>query len=96
MKVSELTVAELASYCRIAEPTPEDLSFLSQALAATKAYIKSYTGLNDESVDKHDDFVIAVYILVQDMYDNRSLYTEGKALNNTVETILGMHSVNLL
>lgn len=97
MKVSELTVAELASYCRIAEPTPEDLSFLSQALAATKAYIKSYTGLNDESVDKHEDFVIAVYILVQDMYDNRAMYIDSHIVPNaTVETILGMHSVNLL
>lgn len=97
MKVSELTVQDLASYCRIAEPSNEDNSFLSQALAAAKAYIRKYTGLDDEKIDKSDDFVIVVYILVQDMYDNRAMYIDKHIVANaTVETILGMHSVNLL
>ena len=96
MKVSNMTVNDIVEYCRIAEPSTADNAFLQQALEAAKAYIRSYTGLNNDSIDEHEDFVIVVYILVQDMYDNRSLYTEGKALNNTVETILGMHSVNLL
>ena len=96
MKVSDITVNDIVEYCRIAEPSEFDNTFISQAIEAAKAYIRSYTGLNDDSIDEHEDFVIVLYILVQDMYDNRSLYTEGKALNNTVETILGMHSVNLL
>ena len=96
MKVSEMTVSDIAEYCRIAEPSEADNAFLSQAIEAAKAYIRSYTGLDNTSIDEHEDFVIVLYILVHDMYDNRSLYTEGKALNNTVETILGMHSVNLL
>jgi len=97
VKVSEITVQDLADYCRIAEPSTADNAFLSQALEASKAYIRSYTGLNNDSIDEHEDFVIVVYILSQDMYDNRSLYTDQKvSLNNTVETILGMHSVNLL
>ena len=91
-----MTINDIVEYCRIAEPSTADNAFLQQALEAAKAYIRSYTGLNNDSIDEHEDFVIVVYILVQDMYDNRSLYTEGKALNNTVETILGMHSVNLL
>ena len=91
-----MTVSDIVEYCRIAEPSTADNAFLSQALEASKAYIRSYTGLNNDSIEEHEDFVIVLYILVQDMYDNRSLYTEGKALNNTVETILGMHSVNLL
>lgn len=96
MKVSDITVNDIVEYCRIAEPSEADITFISQAIEAAKAYIRSYTGLNNDSIDEHEDFVIVLYILVQDMYDNRSLYTEGKALNNTVETILGMHSVNLL
>lgn len=97
MKVSEMTVSDIAEYCRIAEPSEADNAFLSQAIEAAKAYIRSYTGLNNDSIDEHEDFVIVVYILSQDMYDNRSLYTDQKvSLNNTVETILGMHSVNLL
>jgi hypothetical protein len=35
-------------------------------------------------------------VLVQDMYDNRSFYVDKSHLNWVVETILGMHSVNLL
>lgn len=91
-----MTVNDIVEYCRIAEPSATDNAFLSQALEASKAYIRSYTGLDNDSIDEHEDFVIVVYILTQDMYDNRSLYTDSKALNNTVETILGMHSVNLL
>ena len=92
-----MTVSDIAEYCRIAEPSEADNAFLSQAIEAAKAYIRSYTGLDNTSIDEHEDFVIVVYILVQDMYDNRSLYNDKKvSLNNTVETILGMHSVNLL
>jgi len=91
-----MTVSDIVEHCRIAEPSPADNAFLEQAIEAAKAYIRSYTGLDNDRIDEHEDFVIVVYVLVQDMYDNRSLYTEGKALNNTVETILGMHSVNLL
>ncbi len=97
MKVSEMTVSDIAEYCRIAEPSEADNAFLSQAIEAAKAFIRSYTGLDNASIDEHEDFVIVVYILAQDMYDNRSLYNDRKvSLNNTVETILGMHSVNLL
>jgi hypothetical protein len=46
--------------------------------------------------DKYKDFVIVVYVLVQDMYDNRTLYVDKNNLNKVVETILGMHSINLL
>jgi len=92
-----MTVSDIAEYCRIAEPSAADNAFLSQAIEAAKAYIRSYTGLDNTSIDEHEDFVIVVYILVQDMYDNRSMfYDKHIALNNTVETILGMHSVNLL
>ena len=97
MKVSEMTVSDIVEYCRIAEPSDADNTFISQAIEAAKAYIRSYTGLNNDSIDEHEDVVIVVYSLVQDMYDNRSMfYDKHIALNNTVETILGMHSVNLL
>lgn len=92
-----MTVSDIVEYCRIAEPSPADNAFLEQAIEAAKAYIRSYTGLDNSSIDEHEDFVIVVYVLVQDMYDNRSMfYDKYIALNNTVETILGMHSVNLL
>ena len=40
--------------------------------------------------------VIVIFILVQDMWDNRTMYINEKNLNNTIITILNLHSVNLL
>lgn len=96
MKVSDITVNDIVNYCRITETTEADLAFLQQSISISTAYIRSYTGLDNEGIDKHEDFIIVVYILCQDMWDNRTLYVDSKDLNNTVETILGMHSVNLL
>ena len=96
MKVSDITVNDIVNYCRITETTETDLAFIQQTIAIAKAYIRSYTGLDDEGIDKHEDFIIVVYVLCQDMWDNRTLYVDNQNLNNTVETILGVHSVNLL
>ena len=96
MKVSDITVNDIVNYCRITETTETDLAFIQQTIAIATAYIRSYTGLDNEGIDKHEDIIIVVYILCQDMWDNRTLYVDSKDLNNTVETILGMHSVNLL
>lgn len=47
-------------------------------------------------IDAFEEFVIVVYVLCQDMHDNRSLYVDKNNLNKVVDTILGMHCVNLL
>lgn len=93
-KVSEITVNYLAEYLRIYDLDENEIALLNNLLNVAKAYIKSYTGQND--LDKYQDFVIVTLVLVQDMYDNRTLYVNTKNLNTVVETILGMHSVNLL
>lgn len=54
------------------------------------------TGDYQSGLDACADFVIAVYILCQDMWDNRSMYVDKSNLNRVVDTILGMHRVNLL
>lgn len=93
-KVSEITVNDLAEYLRIYELDENEIALLTNLLNVAKSYIKSYTGQDD--LDKYQDFVIVTLVLVQDMYDNRTLYVDTKNLNTVVETILGMHSVNLL
>ena len=93
MKVSEITEKELVDYIR-----PDDYAEgeFDRILSATKGFIRSYTGLDDERIDQHEEFYIAVMILAADMYDNGSLYVDSSNLNRTVDTILGMHSINLL
>lgn len=95
MKVSEITVNDIANYLRL-EEDEYIKSELQVLIDVSKSFIKSYTGLKDEEIDEHEDFVIVVYVLCQDMYDNRSLYVDKNNLNKVVDTILAMHSVNYL
>lgn len=96
MVVSDITVKDLANYCRITELTTEDETLFNTLLDVAKKFIIDYTGIDSADLDSHEDFVIVVYVLVQDMYDNRTYYVDNKNLNHVVETILGMHAVNLL
>jgi hypothetical protein len=47
-------------------------------------------------LDAHEDIVLAIYVLCQDMYDTRSYYVDKTNVNRVVEAILGMHCLNLL
>ena len=95
-KVSDITVDSVAEYLRLDEVTESEINTLTTLLSVAVSFIKSYTGLDDDGVDKYPEFVIVVLIICQDMWDNRTLYVDGKDLNNTVQSILAMHSVNLL
>lgn len=95
-KVSDITVESVAEYLRLDEVSEEEKNTLTMLISIATSYIKSYTGLDDASVDKYPEFVIVVLILCQDMWDNRTMYVDSKDLNNTVQSILAMHSVNLL
>ena len=98
MIVSEITVKNLADYLKLdfESLTEEEKAELSTFLNSAKAFISEYTGLNSEEIDGHETFVIAVYVLVQDMYDNRCYYVDKNNLNQVVAHILNMHSINLL
>lgn len=93
-KVSDITTDDIAEYIRIVDYTPEDENTLSNLLEIAKTFISNYTG--QEDLDQFQDFVIVALILCQDMWDNRTLYVDKSELSYPVETILGMHSINLL
>ena len=95
-KVSDITAESVAEYLRLDEVTDSEINTLAMLISIATSYIKSYTGLDDAGVDKYPEFVIVVLILCQDMWDNRTMYVDSKDLNNTVQSILAMHSVNLL
>lgn len=95
-KVSDITVESVADYLRLDEVTDSEKNTLAMLISIATSFIKSYTGLDDVGVDKYPEFVIVVLILCQDMWDNRTMYVDSKDLNNTVQSILAMHSVNLL
>ena len=95
-KVSDITAADLADYLRLEETTDDETQTLNNLLEIAKKYIENYTGRTENELDDFSDFVIVVLVLVQDMYDNRTMYVNSNNLNTVVETILGMHSINLL
>lgn len=103
MKVSEITAEDIINYLRISDVTKQDEKDIELFLNIAKNYIENYTGIpqksenvKDETLDTYSDFIIVVYVLCQDMYDNRRMYVDGKNINNTVKTILDMHTRNNL
>lgn len=94
-KVSEITVEDLKTYLRISDDlSDDDEKFLETILNSSINYIKNNTGIDD--VDKYSDLVIVVFVLCQDMYDNRTLYVDKNNVNKVVSSILGQHDNNLL
>ena len=95
-KVSDITAQDLAEYLRIVDADANDLNTLTTLLNVAKVYVGEYTGHTMDELNDYRDFVIVVMILVQDMWDNRTLYVDTNNVNKVVESILGLHSVNLL
>ena len=94
--VSQITAQDVADYLRISELTEDDTNTLNTLLTVAKAYIVQYTGQTLANLDTLEDIIIVVFILCQDMWDNRSLYVDSNNPNRVVDSILGLHQVNLL
>ena len=95
-KISQITYQDIADYLRLSEVTVSDQNYINNLISISKDFIQKYTGIAVEDLDNYNDLVIVVFVLCQDMYDNRSLYVDNSNLNKVVDTILGMHSINLL
>ena len=83
-KVSDITAQDLAEYLRIVDADANDLNTLTTLLNVAKVYVGEYTGHTMEELNDYRDFVIVVMILVQDMWDNRTLYVDTNNVNSHV------------
>ena len=92
--VSEITYQDVAEYIHLTDIDASDQNTLESLIGVAKSFVRNYTGQAD--LDAYQDFVIVVLILCQDMWDNRTMYVDSGNLSHVVQTILGMHSVNLL
>ena len=95
-KISDITPQDLAEYLRIPDPSSDDITTLNNLLIVAKVYVGEYTGRSIIELDDFEDIIICILILVQDMWDNRTLYVETNNVNKVVASILNLHSVNLL
>lgn len=95
-KVSEIKIKDLKSYLRLTDIDKTEENYLNTIINSSISYVRNYTGLTDEELDKYNDIVAVIFILCQDLYDNRSLYVDKNNINRVVESILSLHSCNLL
>ena len=95
-KISEITYQDIAEYIRLSEISQDDQNLLNNLINISIDYIFKYTGIAKEDLDDYNDMVIVVFVLCQDMWDNRTMYVDNNNLNKVVDTILGMHCINLL
>ena len=98
MVVSDITVKNLADYLKLDynSLSEEEILELAAFLNAAETFIVDYTGLTLSQIDEHESLTVAIYVLVQDMYDNRTYYVDKNNLNRVVSMILDMNSINLL
>ncbi|MCM3763449.1 head-tail connector protein [Neobacillus niacini] len=94
MKISEVKINDLKDYAHVYHN--EDDKVFDAILAACKSYISGYTGLTTEKMDTKEDLTIALKVLANEMYDNRSFSVENDKINPVIKSILDMHSINLL
>ena len=94
--VSDISYQDIADYLRLYEVNNDDINTLNTLINVAKTFASNYTGRTIEELDNYKDFVIVVFILCQDMWDNRTMYVDSTNINNVVQAILGLHSVNLL
>ena len=104
-KVSEITIQDVANYLKLDDYEESDIETY---LNIAKNYISNYTGIPEayeddleedeevETLDSYADFIIVVYVLCQDMHDNRCMYVNSGNINKVVQTILDMHTKNFL
>lgn len=95
MKLSDITDKDVEEFLRL-EPGTYSGDMMRAVREAAKSYILHYTGLTEEQADEKEDLYIAYMVLCQDMFDNRAMYVDKNNVNRVVESILCMHSVNLI
>ena len=93
MKINEITTELMLNYCNAYE---EDTDLILLFKDAGVSYIKTYTGLDEEKINEHDDLSIALLVLINDMYENRSIECDKGKCNSILDNILGAHSINLI
>lgn len=94
MIISEIIIQDLKDYARV-DHTDDDLLF-SSILIACKAYIKGYTGLTLLQLDEKEDLTIVLFVLSNELYENRTFTVKDDKVNAVIKSILDMHSINLL
>lgn len=96
MKISEITLNDVKEYINAPDETDRNVQML---IDASKKFILGRTGIKEDELDNYEDLTMVLLILCSDLYDQRQFMLDsnnGVPLNVIVESILNMHSFNLL
>lgn len=94
MKVSDITLEDLKQHLRV--DFEDDDLYIMSLLDVAKSYIKNYTGLDEDKINTIDELSSVVFMIVCELYENRTATIEKGALSMIYDSILNMHSYNLL
>lgn len=94
MKLSEITLQIVKEYLRV--DYEEEDGLITLFMGSAKNHLIKYTGLTIEAIELNENINIAYLALIQHFYDNRSMVVDEKSVNKIIQSILDMHSVNLL
>lgn len=96
MKISEITLDTIKNYINAPDEDDKNIQML---LDASKHFILGRTGIKEDELDNYEDLTMVVLCLCSDFYDRRQFMIDsnnGVPVNVVVESILNMHSFNLV
>ena len=98
MMVSEITIETLITFLKLnsEELDQVERAELDMILSSAISYVVSYTGCTIPEIDEYKEITLAVLVIAQDMYDDRTLVVDKDKMNLVLKTTLGMHQKNLL
>ena len=96
MKINEVTTEFVLNYLHEDGTDAENLAIVTAAMPAAKAYIIEHTSLTEAEINEYDDLTFAYLIIIEDLYDNRTAYTNNIHANTTLDKILSLHSKNAI
>lgn len=75
------------------EATDEEVE---RIIKSATNYVKNYTGKSEETIAENEDLIEAIFLVCSEIYDNRGLNNVQYKRNLMLQSILDMHSINLL
>ena len=91
MKMSEVTLEVAKSFMNVFYDE-DDVLIEQVIMPSAKSYIASYTKRTLEDLDNIPEITTAFLILCTHLYDNRSLETTSKEINEYLRQSLSMHT----
>ena len=93
-RLSEITLDKVRNYCGVSGADSDGM--LEIMTAAARSFLLNRTGLSAEEADEYPDLTLAAFVLINEMFSNRTYAVDSTNMNPFVENIIGQYRMNLL